>query len=422
MGAGFMSEKEADATVLIVDDTPANLMVAVELLEQQGLRVVVAQDGKEGLRRAVASAPDLILLDVMMPDMNGYDVCRELKSKIATRDIPVIFMTALTDAENRLEGFKVGGVDYITKPLEVDEMLARISAHLALRLTQNELSRQNQRLRSEAAVRQQAESTLQDAYAELKTAHKRLEQAKIQMHRDAKTVSIGMLSNGVARQLVHPVEALQARLAKLDSLLRQDGDLDRGGDHAVRRQMQHLIDDSRQVLSVAEESLQTLREIASMHEPAWRAASVKRMLDEVTAILEEQFGENKRLVKNYADVPDIVCRPIELMQVFMNLLLNAAQAIEGSGEIRISIGHGSEAGDEIWIDIADNGVGIEPQNLTRIFDPFFSTKPTGKGAGLGLSFSFAAIKKHHGRIEVSSEPGEGCTFRVWLPVQQPTAL
>ncbi|MBV8665477.1 MAG: response regulator [Burkholderiaceae bacterium] len=406
-----MSEKEADATVLIVDDTPANLMVAVELLEQHGLHVVVAQDGKEGLRRAAASAPDLILLDVMMPGMNGYEVCRELKSKIATRDIPVIFMTALNDAENRLEAFKAGGVDYITKPFEIDEMMARVSAHLTLRLTQVELNRQNQKLRSEAAVRQQAESTLQDAYAELKSAHKRLEQAKIQMHRDAKTVSIGMLSNGVARQLARPLEKLQQDLGKLENLLKQEMETSPSA-----REMLQLIEQSRSELAHTEGYMHALHDLSSLSEPVWRAAVVNSLLDDVAAMLAEQFGEHTRLVKNYAEVPAVACRPIELMQVFMNLLLNANQAIEEKGEIRISSGH---SGEEVWVDIADTGVGIEEHNLARIFDPFFSTKTGGKGAGLGLSFAFATIKKHHGRIEVNSAPGVGSTFRVWLPLRQP---
>ena len=109
-----MSDKGASPTVLIVDDTPTNLGVVVEFLEENGFRVVVAQDGKEALQRATFIKPDLILLDVMMPGMDGFEVCRQLKSNIATRDISVIFMTALADTASKLVGFKVGGVDYLT--------------------------------------------------------------------------------------------------------------------------------------------------------------------------------------------------------------------------------------------------------------------------------------------------------------------
>src|ERR1035437_7812180 len=105
-------------TILIVDDTPINLGVVVETLENRGYRLVVAQDGMEGLQRAAFVKPDLILLDVMMPGMDGFEVCRRLKNNADTADIPVIFMTALAEVEHKITGFKVGGVDYVTKPID----------------------------------------------------------------------------------------------------------------------------------------------------------------------------------------------------------------------------------------------------------------------------------------------------------------
>ena len=118
----------ASAAILIVDDTPANLAVMVDCLETQGFRVLVAQDGEEGVRRAEFVRPDLILLDVMMPGLNGFAACRRLKANAATRDIPVIFMTALADTESKIAGFAAGGVDYVTKPFEAAEVLARDGA------------------------------------------------------------------------------------------------------------------------------------------------------------------------------------------------------------------------------------------------------------------------------------------------------
>jgi DNA-binding response OmpR family regulator len=120
------------AIILIVDDTPANLAVMVDCLEAQGFRVLVAQDGEEGVRRAEFIRPDLILLDVMMPGLNGFSACRRLKACALTRDIPVIFMTALADTDSKVAGFAAGGVDYVTKPFETAEVLARVSAHLTV--------------------------------------------------------------------------------------------------------------------------------------------------------------------------------------------------------------------------------------------------------------------------------------------------
>ena len=154
-------------TILIVDDTPANLSVVVDHLEGHGFRVVVAQDGEEGLRRAQFVQPDLILLDVMMPGMDGFEACRRLKSLKETSDIPVIFMTALADGTDKLTGFDVGGVDYVTKPLPIEEVLARVTTHLAMRDMQKRITAQNAQLQQEVLVRQRAEVALQRARDEL---------------------------------------------------------------------------------------------------------------------------------------------------------------------------------------------------------------------------------------------------------------
>lgn len=146
----------AVATVMIVDDTPASLGVVVESLEESGCRTVVAQDGEEALQRAMLVQPDLILLDVMMPKMDGIEVCQRLKNQAGTREIPVIFMTALAEPEHKLAGFRAGAVDYVTKPLQIEEVLARVGTHLKLRATQKRLEAKNaelQRYREELNVR-----------------------------------------------------------------------------------------------------------------------------------------------------------------------------------------------------------------------------------------------------------------------------
>ena len=133
-------------TVLIVDDTPANVAVVVDGLENHGFRVVVAQDGEEGLQRAALVKPDIVLLDVMMPLMNGFEVCRRMKSIAGICDIPVIFMTSLTETEDKLSGFRAGGVDFVSKPLNIDEVIARIDTHLRLREMHKQLEVQHAQL------------------------------------------------------------------------------------------------------------------------------------------------------------------------------------------------------------------------------------------------------------------------------------
>jgi len=153
--------------ILIVDDMPANLGLVVDSLSDQGFRVLVALDGEEALERAQFSQPDLILLDVKMPGIDGFETCRRLKTNERTKDISVIFMTSLTGIEDLVEGFAAGGADYVTKPVRIDEMMARISTHLALRTMHKQLVAQNRRLSNEVSVRQQAEAELARARDEL---------------------------------------------------------------------------------------------------------------------------------------------------------------------------------------------------------------------------------------------------------------
>jgi PAS domain S-box-containing protein len=153
--------------VLIVDDMPANLSVVVESLEGQGFRVLVALDGLEALERAAFSQPDLILLDVKMPGIDGYETCRRLKSNSDTSDIPVIFMTSMSATADVIEGLAAGGVDYVTKPIRVDEVVARIGTHLALRTLQQQLVTRNMQLQHEIAAREKTQQALCDARDEL---------------------------------------------------------------------------------------------------------------------------------------------------------------------------------------------------------------------------------------------------------------
>jgi PAS domain S-box-containing protein len=163
----FPKAAEAAATILIADDTPANLGVVMDNLAERGFRVLVALDGPEALERARFSQPDLILLDVRMPGIDGFETCRRLKQDERTCDIAVIFMTSLTGSEDMVEGFSAGGVDYVTKPVRIDEMMARVNTHLALRAMHRQLVAQNRQLLDEVAVRQRAEAELSKARDEL---------------------------------------------------------------------------------------------------------------------------------------------------------------------------------------------------------------------------------------------------------------
>jgi DNA-binding response OmpR family regulator len=191
------------ATILIVDDTPTNLGLMVGHLEAQGYRVLIAQDGEEGLQRAELTRPDVILLDVMMPGLGGVEVCRRLKSSSRTREIPVIFMTSLTDTRDKVAGFAAGAVDYVTKPLQAEEVIARIEAHLKLHAAQILLEEQNTLL---AMYREDLEGQVAERTAELHESNRRLRAEVAERERAEQQV----------RQLN---EKLEARVAEMSALI-----------------------------------------------------------------------------------------------------------------------------------------------------------------------------------------------------------
>jgi PAS domain S-box-containing protein len=189
--------------ILIIDDNPINLRVLSENLRQRGFKVVVAQDGEEGVERARLVKPDLILLDVMMPGIDGLETCRRLKASDATREIPVIFKTALTDKVTKIAGFEAGGVDYVTSPIQIEEVIARVQTHLTLHAVKKRLEQQNLDLQKEVEVRERAERALEQARDELeervqqRTAElraevaerKRAEEAQTRLNRELRAIS-----------------------------------------------------------------------------------------------------------------------------------------------------------------------------------------------------------------------------------------
>jgi len=160
---GNKPDRPAGQTILIVDDVPANLGVLLEFLGHTGFKVLVAESGHGAIEQLAYVRPDIILLDVVMPGLDGLEVCRRLKKEPATRDIPVIFMTALTETIDKVAGFEAGGVDYVTKPVQPEEVLARVRAHLEIRRLQLELESKNSALAREVALRAEAEDQLQQS-------------------------------------------------------------------------------------------------------------------------------------------------------------------------------------------------------------------------------------------------------------------
>jgi signal transduction histidine kinase len=187
----------------------------------------------------------------------------------------------------------------------------------------------------------------------------------------------------------------------------------------LKQDVFELVDESSNGIQRVRQIVQDLKDFSHVGTSEWQWVDLHRGLDSTLNIVNNEIKYKAVVKKEYGDLPHIECLGPQINQVFMNLLVNAAQAIESQGEITICTG---TKDDFIWVEFADTGCGIDPENLKRIFDPFYSSKPLGQGTGLGLSLSYGIVNKHGGRIEVESEVGKGTKFKVWLPMQRKEIL
>ncbi len=276
--------------------------------------------------------------------------------------------------------------------------------------------------------------------AQLIESNKQLEQVQMQLMQSEKMAAIGLLAAGVAHEINNPISYVSSNLGTLEKYLADiflvldrytEAEALLSADQPllqelrqikarieldyVREDIKSLIAESHEGLTRVKKIVLDLQDIShSDSEDQWVWADVHQGLESTLNIVWNELKYKCELFKEYGTLPKIYCLPSQLNQVFMNLLVNAAQAINEHGKVTIRTRH---EGDYIWVEVIDTGEGIPPENIPRLFDPFFTTKPVGKGTGLGLALSFKIIEKHHGRIEVRSEGGKGTTFRVILPVQ-----
>ena len=279
--------------------------------------------------------------------------------------------------------------------------------------------------------------------AELQSANRKLGEAQEQLLQAEKMASIGQLAAGVAHEINNPVgyvasnlsalgRSMNDLLSVLDAGERLEASL--SGEtpellalRALKEKvnLDFLREDLRDILAESKEGLERVKKIvldlktfSHVDEAEWKVVDLHAGLESTLNIVWNELKYKADVVKEYGELPEVECLPAQLNQVFMNLLVNAGQAIEKHGTITLRTGR---EGERVWVEVADTGKGIAPEHIGRVFDPFFTTKPVGKGTGLGLSLSFGIVKKHHGQIEVESTPGQGTTFRVWLPLRQASA-
>ena len=415
---------ESKGTILVVDDTPANLQLLESILQEKGYTVRAAISGQMALKAVRHQTPDIILLDINMPEMNGFEVCRVLKSDPALADIPVIFVPAAVDTADKLHAFEEGGVDYVTKPFQPLEVLARVTTHLSLSRVRKELADKNQEL--------------EQAMCNLKLAQTQLVQSE-------KMAALGLLTAGIAHELNNPlnfvaasVQALKKIVTPLDELMdlcqsKPQANAAETVEHMdawnrqhkpveLQQTMNELVNNACYGVARAAEIVSSLRIFSRLDEAEQKSANLHECLDAALLLLHSRYSDKIRIERKYGELPPWLCQPGKLNQVFMNLLSNAVDAIFAKPEtgkdeiIRISTRTEERSGRYYAvIEIADSGIGMTEEVKQRLFQPFFTTKDVGKGVGLGLAISHGIVHDHGGTIEVESEAGHGSLFRVLLP-------
>ncbi|MGC9395405.1 MAG: response regulator [Anaerolineae bacterium] len=391
------SDTEITGDILVVDDTPANLRLLAGMLTDQGYKVRPAPNGKLALNAARAAPPDLILLDINMPGMNGYEVCAALKDDPQTRDVPVIFISALDQTEDKIEAFTLGGVDYITKPFQIAEVLARVKTHLTLYALQRKLAAANH---------------------ELRTANAELEASNADLNAFARTV---------AHDLKNPLSAIIGFSSLLESrFTRMDPEKVTENLHRITITGYKIRDIIDELLLFARVRQLDALEIA----PLDTGALITEVLTHLELPIQEAqaeivMPETWPVASGYAPWVEIV---------WGNMISNA---IKYGGDPdanippRIELGFtpsstpasisGSPAPNPqslvtFWI--RDNGPGLRPEECAQLFTPFTRFhQEKAEGHGLGLSIVQRIVEKLGGQVGVESAgvPGEGCTFWFTLP-------
>ncbi len=417
--------------ILVVDDTAENLRLLSTMLSQRGYTPRCVINGKMALRACNSNPPDLILLDIMMPEMNGYEVCQHLKLEPKTREIPVIFISAKDEIFDKVNAFAVGAVDYISKPFQFEEVLARIESHLSLRNLQKQLKEQNMLLQEEITSRLAVEKTLQEKNQILqqeistrRAVEKALQEQNLVLQQEISNrqrAESALLksnqelarSNAELEQFAyvasHDLQAPLATIASYAQLLekRYKDQLDTQGSKFIGNivqgctRMQTLIDD-----------LLEYSRVGRSRKP-FELTDCNHAVEQALANLQGAIRETQAVV-TYSELPAVMGDISQLIQLFQNLVSNAIKYRHDAPPVVHITACRQE---ENWlISVSDNGIGIAPQHQKRIFQIFqrLHTQREYSGTGIGLAICQKIVELHGGCIWVESEPEQGCTFHFTL--------
>jgi signal transduction histidine kinase len=409
------------STVLVADDEPDMLRFVRAQLGGEH-RIVSARNGREAVEMARAEQPSVIVLDMMMPEMDGLEACSILREDAATAHIPIIMLTARADEETKLSALAAGANDFIAKPFSVTELQVRVRNLMDSHFSRLELAEQNQTL----------EETLE-----------MLRETEMQLLQSEKLASIGELSAGMSHEVKNPLNYALTGIYALKNLAATLPE-------AERVEYQDLVATVEEGVRRVMDTVNTLRELVHPHVENRQEFRVEEVVDAATRLLRAEWNGRVAIHKSIDEDTWLFANKSMVLLVFLNLLKNAMDALRerasSDGEPAIWI-EGENSGGVTVVRVRDNGPGISPENQSKVFDilgmgdlageaggqdpgreqgrvfkHFFSTKAPGSGMGMGLSICRRIVRAHGGAMSFRSEPGQLCEFTMEFPAHQPVEM
>ena len=380
----YISVNPSEHLILIVDDTETNVRLLSHVLRQAGFNIIVAFNGADAMELATKRTPDLILLDIMMPEMDGFEVCARLKADEPLSEIPVIFLSALSDTTDKIEGFNAGGVDYITKPFQKDEVLARIQTHLYLRKLQRE---RNERIQ-----------ILIEREIELSLLNKRKDDLVRMVSHDMKNPIMGII--GLIDILKEDELVDEKEKGSILDVMRSSGE-------KLLEMVKNVLDKESNSNKVHELNKKNF-DLIAIAKKVLELNQAKAVLKKIELVLKSEEEECIAFVD-----------PDKIEIVLNNLVSNALKFTTPKGTVTIEIGYGEDKKNAL-IKVTDTGIGIPENMIDRLFRANSKVSTIGTagemGTGLGLDIVQLYSELHQGKVWVKSKENVGSTFYVQLPL------
>jgi len=388
--------------ILVVDDAPEIVSLLKLTLSRQGYEVSTAYSGEQGLCLAAKEEPDLVLLDICLPDISGLEVCRRLKAEARFERVFVIVLTALDRKDEIVEGLDAGADGYITKPFAQQVLAAHIRSALRKKAVHDKLSR--------------AYHALEETMAHQRCTEEQLRQKDEQLRQVQKIEALGQLAGGIAHEFNNLLQAISGYTRYAMEGLSPE---------------ERRYEDLQQVVKASDRATTLTRQLLGFsrrHPIEPRNLDPNQVVADVADMLRPTIGEHVSLeVIPGNNVGTVYADAAELQQSLLNLCINARDAMPSGGRLLLKTDtvvltkafrdprFHITPGRHVVFSISDTGCGMSAEVQRHLFEPFFTTKGVGKGTGLGLPMVYGTVQQHNGAIDVSSEPGKGTTFNVYLP-------